>query len=171
MHERKEMNRNIRKTICSLTAMALLQLPVCAEVVKIPVGTAILLKTVTEVTSNNSVGDVVALTVVQDVVVEGKVVVKAGATAIGEVSGLVKKSFFGIPTKIAVTVKRITMVDSNVVAVGNTKTVEGDDRMMCSVIGAILCLFPALIQGGDAKVASGSTLDAIVTSPAEVTVP
>lgn len=165
------MKNKIRKVLCSLTAIAVFHVPVCAEIVKIPAGTSILLKSVSDVTSSNNVGDVVSLVVVQDVSVNGKVVVKEGATAIAEVSGLVKKSFFGIPTKIAVTVKRVTTVDSNAVAVGNTKTVEGADRLMCSVIGAILCLFPALIQGGDAKIVAGTNFDAVVTSPAEVTIP
>lgn len=165
------MNRNIRKAICSLTALALLQLPVYAEIVKVPAGTAIMLRTTTDVTSSMSVGDVVSLVVVQDVLVNGKIVAKAGAVALGEVSALVKRSFFGIPAKISVTVRRVTMVDSNMVSVGNTKTVEGDDQMVCSIIGTILCLFPALIKGGDAKIASGAMFDAIVTSPSDVTVP
>lgn len=165
------MKRYIRKTICSLTALALLQLPVCAEIVKVPAGTSIMLRTSSDVTSSSSVGDVIALTVVQDVVVNGKVIAKAGAVAMGEVSALVKRKFFGIPAKISVTVRRVTMIDSNMIAVSNTKTVEGEDQMVCSIIGTILCLFPALIRGGDAKISSGAMFDAIVTAPSEVTVP
>lgn len=165
------MKHYIRKAICSLTVLALLPLPVFAEVVKVPAGTSIMLRTTSDVTTASAVGDVVALTVVQDVTVDGKVVVKAGAVAMGEVSALVKRKFFGIPAKISVTVRRVTMVDSNMVAVSNTKTVEGEDQMVCSIVGTILCLFPALIRGGDAKITAGAMFDAIVTAPSVVTVP
>jgi hypothetical protein len=165
------MNRNVRKVICSLTAVALLHLPVCAEIVKVPAGTAIMLKTTSEVTSSSSVGDIVSMVVVQDLVVNGKTVAKAGAGAIGEVTALAKNGFFGVPSEITVTVKRVTMIDSNMISVNTSKTVKGNDRMACSVIGAILCLFPALIRGGDAKIAAGAMFDAIMTAPGEVTIP
>lgn len=165
------MNRNIRKAICAMTAVALMQLPVYAEVVKVPAGTTIMLKTISDVTSSGAVGDPIALVVVQDVVVNGKIVAKAGAPAMGEVSALVTRKFFGIPAKISVTIRRVTMIDSSMIFVSSSKTVEGEDQMVCSIIGTILCLIPALIRGGDAKIASGSMFDAMVMAPSDVTVP
>lgn len=165
------MKRKFRSAICALTAVALMQLPVYAEVVKVPAGTTIMLKTVNEVSSSGAVGDAIAFVVVQDVLVNGKVVAKAGAPAVGEVSALVKRKFFGIPAKISVMVRHVTMADSTMVFVNSSKTVEGDDQMVCSIIGTILCLLPALIRGGDAKIPAGSMFPALVMSPSDVSVP
>ncbi len=165
------MNRIIRKSVCVVTTLALLQLPVYAEVVKVPAGTAVMLKTTADVTSSSSVGDIVPLVVVQDLMVNGKKVAKAGAAAIGEVTAVDTNGFFGAPARITVTVKRVTMIDTNMISVSTAKSVEGKNRMMCGIIGAILCLFPALVRGGDVKIAAGAMFDAIMTAPGEVTIP
>lgn len=165
------MNRFIRKAVCSVASLALLQGPVFAEVVKVPAGTAVMLRTTADVPSSSSVGDVVPLVVVQDLIVNGKTVAKAGAVAIGEVSAVETNGFFGSPAKITVTVRRVTMIDSNMIPVSAVKTVEGKNRLLCGIIGAILCLLPALIRGGDVKISSGAMFDAIMTAPGEVTIP
>lgn len=165
------MRQMAKKTVCTLMVLALCPISSFAEIVKIPAGTAILLRSTADVNSDNTLGDVVTFTVVSDVVVNGKVVAKAGSSATGEVSAISKRKFFGIPAKVSVTVQRVTMADSSIVVVNKTKTVEGDDQMVCSIIGTILCLFPALIKGGDAKIASGATFDAMVAAPSEVNVP
>lgn len=162
--------RNVLRKVCAVTvALGVCVAQAGAEVVKVPAGTAIILKSTSDVSTAATVGDMVTLVVASDVVVGGKVVAKAGATATGEVVAVVKRKFFGIPAKLSVTVQRVTLSDGTFAMVNKTKTVDGEDQMVCSIIGTILCLLPALIRGGDAKIPSGSVFDAMTIAPAEVT--
>jgi hypothetical protein len=118
--------------------------------------------------STATTGDIVDLAVVEPVEVEGRTVIKAGAVGQAEVTFVQKRTMFGVPAKISVTAKRVNAVDKSAISIGNGKTVEGANRMICSIIGAILCLLPALIVGGEVTLPAGSVINAVTTAPAEV---
>src|SRR4051812_23360563 len=68
--------------------------------VQVPPGTRVVLTTATALDpANVHVGDMVTFNVAQNVVVNGHTIIKAGATAQGEVTAAKKRNFIGIPAK------------------------------------------------------------------------
>ena len=47
---------------------------------------------------------------------------------------------------------------------------EGKDKLVVSVIGGLLCLFPFFIKGGKAEMPAGTQLQATVLSDTEITI-
>ena len=105
-------------------------------------------------------GDKVIMSVDRDVSVNGKVVIKAGASAIGEVMHSATKSFAGQPAKIAVAVTSVEAVDATQILLGSqTKRSEGSNKLVLSIILSFFTvgLF-LLMKGGDASIPAGATI-------------
>ena len=47
---------------------------------------------------------------------------------------------------------------------------EGKDKMVCSIVGTLFCLFPALFKGGNVTFPAGTILEAVTTGPAEINI-
>lgn len=141
-----------------------------ATTVQVPPGTAIMLTTAATLKADDlNVGDRVAFTVMQDVVVNGKVVIKAGATAFGEVVSSKKNNFLGIPGAIGVSLRTVTTADGKSVPISASKHVEGDDKMIVSIgLSLVCCILFALMKGGEAVIPAGTAVDGVTTMAVEV---
>lgn len=166
---------HLRRLLAFSLVVASLPQGAWARTVRIPAGTTVVLRTTTDVVAVSSttatVGDIVPLATVERVQIDGKTVIDAGAAGQAEVTFVQRRTMFGVPAKISIVAKSVNAVDNSAIPVGNGKTVEGANRMICSIIGTILCLLPALIVGGEVSLPAGSVINAVTTSPIDVHVP
>lgn len=141
--------------------------------VLVPAGTPVELK-LTETVSpeTKGVGDPVGMTVARDVVVDGKVVIKSGAEATGEVMKSKKRSYFGIPAKVGVSAKWVKAVDGSSIMLSGATRREGSSHMVASIgLSLVVCLLFALWKGGEAEIPAGASITATTGVSAEVSVP
>jgi hypothetical protein len=121
--------------------------------------------------AQNTVGQSVTMKVANDVKVNGKVVIAAGAPASGEVVSASKAGAVGKEAQITVTAKNATAVDGTFVPLSGTKAVVGASHQTSSIVITILCCILGLLQkGGKAVIPAGSTLRTTVAAPVEVQV-
>jgi len=139
---------------------------------QIPSGTVVIVKTNTTLTPEQlNIGDTVDLSVVNDVVIDGKVVIAAGAAARGEIVSAKKRNFIGIAGKIGMVLQSAQAVDGSSVQIRGSKIVEGEDKMVMSIgLSLICCILFALIKGGEAVVPAGVQIEAQVSSTTTVNV-
>jgi hypothetical protein len=138
--------------------------------VRIPAGTVVVLKTTTTLTPVQlRVGDTVDLLVVSDVVVDGEVVIEAGAKARGEITTSRERNFIGIAGKLGLAVRSVQAVDGTTVLMSGTKLSEGKNKMVVSIgLSLVCCILFALMKGGHAYLQSGTQIEA--TLPATATI-
>ena len=115
-------------------------------------------------------GDQANFIVAADVRVGDRVVIREGTPATGEVVRSQKRGMIGRPDELTVRVGNTTAVDGTNVPLNGMRTVEGDDKMILSIIGGLICLFPLLIKGGRASITPGTTLDTTTVAPVQVRV-
>jgi hypothetical protein len=164
----------VRGTILSAVSVVLLavfigniffpSIALAAAEINIPVGTIVLLSAGQTIEPGTvTVGQSIQLTVVNDVVVGGDVVIRAGAIATGEVSQAVKEGSIGKPATIALTLRSVEAVDGTTVPLQGMKSVVGENKQTASVVVTILCcILGLLMKGGPAEITQGSTIEATV---------
>ncbi len=113
-------------------------------------------------------GDTVDFIVVQDIRVKDKIVIKSGARARGQITESKKAGIVGMPAKIAVELQMVEAVDSSMIPIRASKSMEGDDKIILTVILAFICLPLILLPGGTTQISPGSTFDAFTMGMAEV---
>lgn len=140
--------------------------------VKIPAGTSVLLKTNTILTpSQFNPGDTVALSVVNDVVVDGKVVISAGASAKGEITSSKDRNYIGIAGEMGFSIRSVQAVDGSTVMLSGAKTISGKDKMVLSIgLSLVCCILFGLMKGGDATIPSGTQIESMVAASTVITV-
>ena len=139
--------------------------------IQIPIGTSVVLKTVTTLTPEQyKIGDTVNLAVVSDVIVNGKVVIKAGAMATGEINSSKVPGMVGSPAQIGLTLRSVRAVDGTSVLLTGSKYIEGKDNMATAIVVTILCcILGLMMKGGEALIPVGVQISATVTSSVSVT--
>lgn len=139
---------------------------------KLPGGTTIVLRTLQAITpATAKAGDSVPLEVASDVVVDGTVVVRAGAAAKGEVVSSQKRGMVGKPDRIEIRVQSVAAVDGSTVPVGATKSAAGKDKTTMTVVLAILICLPLIfMKGGEASIPAGAAVNAATTGTTEIKV-
>jgi uncharacterized Zn-binding protein involved in type VI secretion len=157
----------LRYALCVLAAAGLLMLQTeigGAFSVTVPFGTPVSLRVQERIhPSTNQVGQSVVLVADRDVVVEGKVVVRAGARATAEVTRSTKRGEVGKPAEIAIEAKSVEAVDGTMLALDGTKLVAGESKQTSSLVITLLCCLLGLLQQGeDAEIMAGSLVDATV---------
>jgi hypothetical protein len=150
-------------TMITLTTFAwtfVIAFPQQAVASSVPTGTPVTIVTVSSIAPESAtVGDSVPMRVASDVKVNGRVVIAANAPAKGEVTQVERKGLLGKQAKIGITVRTIQAVDgTNVFATGN-RVIEGEDKMVMSIVLTVLCLFGFLIKGGSAVIAAGTPIE------------
>lgn len=141
-----------------------------AEEVRVPAGLTVVLAFEDAVSPETAqVGQRVFLRVQEDVVVDDAVVISNGALATGEVSQSVKKGAVGKAAAIGVIVRTVEAVDGTSIPISGTKMIEGESKQSEALIVTILCcILGLLMNGGDAEIAAGSTMDAMVDMGVDV---
>lgn len=145
---------------------------IAQDKVRISAGTVVTLKTNTTLSPKSlNVGDVVELTVVNDVVVDGHTVIAAGAKARGEITNAKERGMIGIPAELALSVKTVEAVDGSTISLYGAKVVEGKDKMLMSIgLALICCILFALMKGGEAQIPAGTQIQSEVAGTVEVEV-
>ncbi len=135
----------------------------------IPAGTGVVCAFNTDVRPGNvAVGDKVAMSVSNDVVVGGRVLIRKGAPVQAQVTRAKKRGAVGAGAELAIQLATAEAVDGTQVPLQATKTAEGDDKVVVTVILALICLPLFLLKGGDAIIPAGSTVNATVTANTEI---
>ena len=166
----------MKKTLASLMVVSVLMGVVnfsdAAETVKVPVGTPVTLSLLQEVSSKTAtVGQRVMFTVAADVNIEGKTVIKQGASAIGEVTAASSVGMVGSAGELTVTLHTVTAADSTMIPISATKGAQGQSKLATSVaISALCCIFALFMKGKDVTFAQGTIYDAYTLALSEVKV-
>ena len=143
-----------------------------SNVVTLKSGTPVTLELITSLNSNKAKsGQMVEFRVISDVKAEGVVVIPAGSIAKGLVIEAEKSGILGQPGELRVAIKNVTAIDgTNVALFGNEFNEEGKDKLIVSVVGTLLCLFPLFIKGGKAEMPAGTQMQATVLSSTEISI-
>ena len=163
-----------RSVVVHSVAAALVLMPSApafaqTNVVRVPAGTAVTLATTSTLDPQMvRVGDVVNLTVVSDVVVNGKVVFKAGSPARAEITAASPRGIVGRPDKMTVQLQNAQAVDGSTVPITAAKSVEGDDKMVLTIVLTLVCVPFILMKGGKAAIPSGSQINATTNGLSEI---
>lgn len=155
------------------TIWSLIGAPVAqAKSLKIPGGTTVIVALASSITSDLAPpGTTVPLRVVSDVVVDGKVLIAAGAAGTASVNSSQKANYAGIPGKLTLSAVSVTAVDGNQVPLTGLTYREGENKMVISIGLALVCLLTLLIKGGPAELSANSQFTATVPGQVEVNVP
>jgi hypothetical protein len=157
------------RLVAVTVTMAMTFSSVPAPAAELPAATPVALRPASPVSPQTThVGDSVDLVVASDVRVGDAVVIRSGAPAKGEVVQAQKRGMIGRPDKLMIRVNSVTAADGSTVPLRGTKSIEGDDKMVLSIIGGLLCLLPLLIKGGSASLDTGTTVEAFTVAPAQI---
>ena len=112
-------------------------------------GTPVILQITEDVSSKTkNVNESVAMVVARDVVIDGKVVIKAKTPAMGTVSWAEKAGAIGKEGKIQITADSTKSIDGQWIPLRATVTQMGKSETMMSVIMSILCCVLFLLAPG-----------------------
>lgn len=144
-----------------------------AVVVKLPNSTVVVVTTTSELTpARNPIGSTVTLSVAQNVAINGRTVIAAGAPVIGIVETAETEGMVGQAGKITISFQTVTAVDgTNVGLTGSFRNVGEDEMGGTVAIGLVLCPLALLNKGGVATVASGAQARAITNGDYQIDVP
>lgn len=140
--------------------------------ITIPEGTRVAVKSLEGVSSESGkMGQTIRFEVVRDVVVKNKVVIKAGAPAIGEVLKAESKRAVGREGILLVGIRYATAIDTTQVPVRASLEEKGEERFGLSIaLGIVLCPLFLLMKGKEAEIPAGTEYTVFVDRPVEVTV-
>lgn len=136
-------------------------------------GTPVLLETTQLIQSDNlSVGQSIDLRVRFNVKAEGKVVIKAGSIAKGQVTRIQKARGLGRQGYAEIQIKTVQAVDGQMVPLtGGNIYNEGEDRQVLAWgLGIFVCLLFLMIKGKNAQIPSGTSVDANVAMDMDIAV-
>lgn len=140
-----------------------------AERVVIPAGTALTLKLNNTIGSaTHKKGDIVEMTVQNDVFFEGKKVISAGTPVQATVEDAAKRFFAGIGGYLKLGVQRVAAVDGTFVAIQFTKESKGETNIWSAILGVACCCVFLLIPGKNVTVEAGTLYNAVTLGPVEV---
>lgn len=144
--------------------------PLAQAATQLPMSTPVQVKLATGVSSSNAiVGKMVHGTVASDVVVDGRVVIAAGAPAMGRVIEAQAANFIGIPGKIQIEFKSVQGVDGkDIPLMGAATSAQGTDNMVMSIICGLLCLVGFALRGGDVEMPTGTQVNGFTAGMATV---
>lgn len=125
----------------------------------LPAGTPIVLKNMQAIDSSNITnGSTVMFTVINDVIIDNKLVIKAGAPVNAQVTYAKKKNYAGIAGELTISDFAVKAIDGTYIPLRATLSSKGEEKMGVSIgLGVVLCILFLLIKGDDAIIPAGST--------------
>ena len=145
---------------------------VAAEAVTLKDGTPVMLRLTEEVsTKTKNVNDAIHFEVSRDVIVDGKIVIRAGASAEGTVTSCIKPDIIGQEGTICFMANSTKSVDGQYVSLRANLSRTGKSNMLLSAGAAWACcpIF-ALIQGGGASFPVGTECKAYTENDVKIKV-
>ena len=169
----KLINSLCFKPIVALMAIAMLTMSFTTpdgKVVVLKAGTIIPMELVTTLTSKNArSGQMVDFRVLNDVRVNGEVVIRAGSIAQGQITKAEKSGLLGSAGELEINVKSVKAVDGTTIYMTSSSLAdEGSNKLALSIVLTVLCLFGFLIKGGKAEIPSGTQIQSMVASDVEI---
>jgi hypothetical protein len=118
------------------------------------------------------VGDAVNFEVARNVEVDGKIVIRQGTFASGQIASVEKNGVIGEGGKIMVAVQNVQAVDSTNVPIRGTVSQEGKSKQTTALlVGLILCILGLfLIKGENAVVPANTEVKAYVDADVQINV-
>jgi hypothetical protein len=144
-----------------------------AASVKLQAGTPVVLRLMQSVSSETArVGDAVNFEVARNVEVDGKIVIRQGTFASGQIASVEKNGVIGEGGKIMVAVQNVQAVDSTNVPIRGTVSQEGKSKQTTALlVGLILCILGLfLIKGENAVVPANTEVKAYVDADVQINV-
>lgn len=156
---------------CSIFCMSFTTVS-ASNIVTLKAGTPVILELISGIKSNKAKsGQMVDFRVTSDVKANGVVVIPAGSIAKGQVIDSQKSGIFGQPGELIVAIKSVTAIDGTVIPLMASEfNEEGKDKLVVSIVGGLLCLFPFFMKGGKAEMPAGTQIQATVISSTEITI-
>lgn len=146
---------------------------VLASTVRIPVGT-IVTAGVNDAIDPSSVspGQMVTLSVITPVLIDGVKVIEAGAPVTAEVVVSQTKGAVGKPAKVGIALRNVAAVDGTLVPLSGQRQVEGENKQGTSLVVTILCcVLGLLMKGGEASIPAGAQIQGTTMAESSVSVP
>lgn len=127
-------------------------------------GTELKVVTTEEITSKAAKpNDPVRFTVVEDLVINGQVIVRTGAAAVGSVVNAEKGGYMGNSGKLAIQVESTTTTDGKPLKLRAAKGREGDDKTTSTfALASVISPLFLFRRGGEAKIAAATPLTVYV---------
>jgi|TARA_Y100000294_G_scaffold169222_2_gene180102 hypothetical protein len=172
----KKNFKYIRALLIVIMVEAVMTLPLnnlyAGEIVKLKVGTPVLVTLAETVSSENkSLGDSIVFEVARDVIVNDKVVVRSGANARGEVLAITQQGYVGQEGKITISINDVEAVDGQRVRLRATSQKEGEGKMGSTLaLSVVICPLFLLTKGQEAEIPAGSEFKVYVDYGADIEV-
>jgi uncharacterized membrane protein len=119
-------------------------------------------------TKNKKPGDIVQMAVVEDVIAQKKVLIKAGTSVVGKVSVSKEPGRLGESGEIAIVPRFVEAIDGQKIRLGGTLYARGKDKEVSTGVLTAICFPFALRRGGTASVIDGAELKAYVERSYEI---
>lgn len=100
----------------------------------------------------------------RDVIVDGHVLITAGAPVVAKVDELKKRQIAGVKGQMTIGAYETVGVDGQVIHLNGGYHKEGQSRMALSITLGVLFILPIFIPGKAAELPSGTIFDAYVTN-------
>ena len=159
------------KKLFLLALMSVMTLSITAQKVTIPAGTRVHCKLVNNVRASKvKVGDKVNFTVSNDVIVDGRTVVKYGTPVTGTVYKAKRSSWWGTRGQLGIKINEVDLQNGYTIPLQNGDLfVKGKNRTAASVLLFFFVTMPAcFICGERAEAVAGAEVVANVSMDTEV---
>ncbi len=169
--------RSALRTTVAAALLVVLPAGLAADTVRVPGGTTIYCVLDQDLTTRRKSadfvleGDYVRALVAEDVIVDGRVVIAAGAVVHGKVSRAKRAKIAGVRGKLRVAATSVTGVDQQAVALRGGYDRSGKGRVALAASLAAVVAWPLIfIKGKQAHLPRGVVFDAQTAVPIEVEV-
>lgn len=162
----------ICRGLLAIFALVLLATAAKAEKVELRSGTPVIIQLIDGVSSKTArTGDMVNAIVLADIIVDDKVVVQAGATALVNVAQANKAGAIGKAGGLNLQVNGVYAVDGQLVPVTGGKSMAAEDEVTGTVVvGVLLCPLALLNEGDSAEIGSNVQFRVVTISNVKVDV-
>ncbi len=177
-HRKRKPNKNPTtakamnyKNILSIVATSLLFAFNANAQEKLPAGTTVVLETLQELSSAHmAVGQSVPLRVKYDVIVKGKILIKGGAMASGQITSLEERGAMGRKGSFNMRPTVVQAVDGQMIVLTNGHaSMAGENKVGGAVaLAAVVSPLFLLKKGKDAVLPPGYELQGTVANQAEI---
>ena len=144
--------------------------PLLAAVITLPSGTMVQCEIKETVNGlNSNVGQRIRISVANDVMKDGEVVIRGGTDVQAEIVSATKPGFLGKPGEVGIVLKSTKAVDGTTISLSASRVNKGDSKQTISVVvGLFLCFFALFMKGEDGTLQSGSVIDANTVSEYQI---
>lgn len=141
--------------------------------IEIPDSTEIRVRLLTPISSSTArMEDPLRFEVVEDVVIEGHLIVAKGAEAKGRVTEAQKSRSFGRSGKLSFSIDSVRAVDGTALPVRSTREMKGDARVGGTVVAvALVGVFGGFVKGKNIDVPAGTEYSVFTSGERKIATP